>query len=95
MLVARATLCAFVIVLSAAPAAVLAAQAKVPANIAALIKTEDKLNDKCRGGSGDDPATMKACDQREKYVKKLEKLGWCWGHAGQIDADRTWEKCKH
>jgi hypothetical protein len=58
------------------------------------IATEETLNDKCRGGSGDDPQTWQACRERDALVKKLETEGWCWGHSGQIEADRQWELCQ-
>lgn len=59
----------------------------------ALFAQEDKLNDRCRGGSGDDPNTQKACDARDKIDAQLKQMGWCWGHAGQIEADKKWEHC--
>jgi hypothetical protein len=61
--------------------------------LALLIAEEEKLNDKCRGGSGDDKATLEACDERDALYKKIEANNWCWGHDGQIGADRTWEPC--
>ena len=95
MLVARAMLGAGALGISVLCSAVFASQAKPPANVSALVKAETRLNERCRGGSGDDPATMKACDEREKYVRKLKSLGWCYGRPDQIDADRTWQKCVH
>lgn len=38
-----------------------------------LVKKYDALDVKCRGGHGDDPATMRSCDKREAVAKKLEK----------------------
>jgi hypothetical protein len=43
------------------------------AGTSALIKQYDALDVKCRGGHGDDPATLRACDKREAVGKKLEK----------------------
>lgn len=59
-----------------------------------LIRREEAANDRCRGGSGDNPATHRACSQRDGLVEQLEKLGWCYGHEGQVMADRKWEPCQ-
>jgi hypothetical protein len=59
-----------------------------------LIDKAEKPNDKCRGGSGSDPSTMKACDDRELVIKDLKKTGWCWGEDNQIEADKKWQPCK-
>jgi hypothetical protein len=59
-----------------------------------LIAQEEELNHKCRGGSGDEPATMKACDERDAIVEKLKTKGWCWGHDGQVEFKKQWEKCR-
>jgi hypothetical protein len=58
-----------------------------------LMAKEEVLNDKCRGGSGDSPDTMTACDQRNNVLKEIENLGWCWGHKDDIGANRTWVAC--
>lgn len=65
-----------------------------PTEVALLIAKEEKLNDKCRGGSGDDPATAKACDEREAVLAEIKAKNWCWGNDGQVGADRVWERCK-
>lgn len=65
-----------------------------PKEVAQLIAQEETLNDKCRGGSGDDPATLKACDERDVIFRKIKAKNWCWGHDDQIGADRTWERCR-
>lgn len=64
-----------------------------PKAVVKLMKQWESLNDQCRGGSGDNPATMQACDQRDKVLGKIEAKGWCWGHEGQTGADETWESC--
>lgn len=67
---------------------------KTPSNeVATLIAEEGKLNEECRGGSGDDKATTKACADRDAIFGEIKARGWCWGHEGQIEADRTWEHC--
>jgi hypothetical protein len=66
-----------------------------PQNVRDMLKTEDRLDDKCRGGSGDSPATQKACNDRDKLIEKLRKSGWCWGNGrpNQIEADKKWQTC--
>ena len=54
---------------------------------------EEALNDKCRDGSGGDEATLEACNERDVILGKIQARNWCWGHEGQIGADRTWEPC--
>lgn len=68
-------------VLSAASAALLiftVAPALGKPNKAALEKTYLDLNEQCRGGSGDDPDTIKACDQREAVAAQLKVLHTCF-----------------
>jgi hypothetical protein len=74
-------------------AATASAATQPPKDVAQLISSERKLNDKCRGDSGDDPATQKACDQRDALDKKLKSRGWCYGRPDQIEADKTWQPC--
>lgn len=64
-----------------------------PEEIKQLIAKVEPLNDRCRGGSGDDPRTMAACDQREEFVEALRARGWCYGHEPQPMSDRDWEPC--
>ena len=59
----------------------------------ALIAEWTDLNSTCRGGSGDDPKTMKACDDREAVSAKLKKLGWCYGRPGDAGYQRSWILC--
>lgn len=54
--------------------AALLASAPAFAGTSALIKQYDALDVKCRGGHGDDLATLRACDKRESVGKKLEKM---------------------
>ncbi|WP_151743011.1 MULTISPECIES: hypothetical protein [unclassified Acinetobacter] len=67
-----------------------------PKEIQKQIEQVEKLNDKCRGGSGDDPATIKACDKRDQFVKNVEKKGYCYGALNK-DASVSqyqWLPCK-
>jgi hypothetical protein len=67
---------------------------EAPSNeVKSLIAEEEKLNDKCRGGPGDDKETLKACDERDSVFGEIKARGWCWGHDGQIEADKVWERC--
>ncbi len=63
------------------------------ADVQELITKWSKLNDRCRGGSGDDPATWRACSERDVLFKQIQTRGYCWGAEGQIEADKTWQKC--
>ena len=39
------------------------------------VKEYNELNGTCRGGQGDDPKTMKACDRRDNIIgPKLERI---------------------
>jgi len=64
-----------------------------PRPISNLMFIADVLNDKCRGGSGDDPNTMRACEIRDGVITKIKELGWCWGHEGQAGYEKDWEPC--
>lgn len=46
-----------------------------------LMHRYEALNDKCRGGSGDDPNTTRACDAREALLPKIEGVV-CFTHDG-------------
>ena len=55
-----------------------AAPALAKPNKAALEKSYLELNEQCRGGSSDDPDTIKACDQREAVSAQLRELHVCF-----------------
>lgn len=59
-----------------------------------LIADADRLNGKCRGGSGDSPDTMSACEQRDEVIGQLKRLGWCYGPDYEIEAKKRWLLCK-
>ena len=59
-----------------------------------LIAQEEKLNDKCRDTWKTATEGKQACDSRDEISLKLRTLGWCYGHDGQIEADRKWEECQ-
>src|SRR5689334_22285380 len=54
------------------------AEAQSPQSI---ILQWDSFNEACRGGSGDNSATMKACERRNEVSKKLRAVG-CHYHQG-------------
>lgn len=71
-----------------APQLALAAQAK------ASIAQWKVLNSQCRGGSGDDPVTRHACDQRDALTRQLAETGWCFGRKDDPDAAAyQWHRC--
>ena len=70
------------------------AQQEVPPDIAPLLEREQWLNDKCRGGSGDDPATADYCAVRDRAAEQLQAKGWCWGPPERVEAVKKWQRCK-
>ncbi|MFJ7312514.1 hypothetical protein ACIQVE_07035 [Pseudomonas sp. NPDC098747] len=58
-----------------------------------LLEQAMSLHSQCRGGSGDDPKTWKACDKQEIPAKELQKLGWCYGESGQSGSEEKWHLC--
>lgn len=60
----------------------------------ALIDRANQLNDRCRGGSGDDPKTMQACEQREAAMAQVSKAGWCWGPSDAPGYQQRWIRCR-
>lgn len=58
-----------------------------------LIASYRALNSACRGGSGDDPRTQKACAERDRVVTGLQLAGYCYGRRGQVGAQMSWHRC--
>lgn len=52
-----------------------------------------EANGRCRGGSGDDPATDKACEARDALGRRLEALGRCYGRQGEAGYQKRWHRC--
>lgn len=69
--------------------------APVPASKSAktMIAEWDELNDRCRGGSGDDARTWSACDARDALGEKIDSAGWCQGKIGEWVGDAKWHRC--
>jgi hypothetical protein len=64
-----------------------------PLPVAALTKRWYDADARCRGGSGDSPATDAACDERERYTTRLHALGQCYGKHDQFGPDMKWHLC--
>jgi hypothetical protein len=58
-----------------------------------LINQWDQENGNCRGNSGDDPETWKACGRRDAIGAKLDKIGWCFGRKGEAGYQHQWHLC--
>lgn len=58
-----------------------------------MIATWDRLNQNCRGGSGNDPATQRACDQRDALYDRIEAAGFCFGENDTYGYEMKWAVC--
>ncbi|KMO41299.1 hypothetical protein VQ02_06015 [Methylobacterium variabile] len=58
-----------------------------------LLRDWAALNSACRGGRGDDPATLEACARRDALDRRLTAAGWCYGRPGDAGYQRTWRSC--
>ncbi|GBQ72764.1 hypothetical protein AA0521_2187 [Komagataeibacter intermedius NRIC 0521] len=56
-----------------------------------IIEQADYLNDKCRGGAGDQ--TESVCTQRDDLYNKMEKLNICWGPEDSAEYQKHWMRC--
>lgn len=50
-------------------------QVKADASLPSLLEEWDKLNEKCRGGAGDEAKTVAGCRKREVVAEKIKKRG--------------------
>jgi hypothetical protein len=55
-----------------------------------LIAKWNELNSKCRGGSGDNPKTLEACDARDELSSILEAMGYSYGCDGEAGYQSFW-----
>ncbi len=62
-------------------------------DVALLLKRVAELNTRCRGGSGDDPDTLAACDARDVLVEELRARGWCYGRPDEPGYLHNWHPC--
>ena len=76
----------------AQPATIKPVPAPVPyKQVEDLIYLVDLLHDRCES----DPNAQRACKLMDVFGKEVEARGWCYGHDGQIEADKHWEPCKN
>lgn len=61
-----------------------------------LIKNYYVAREACRSDMGDPIKTETTilCDYADAASKELTRLGYCFGHGGQSEAERQWEKCR-
>ncbi|MEI9429216.1 hypothetical protein [Mesorhizobium sp. Cs1299R1N3] len=59
-----------------------------------LIRQWEAANENCRGGSGDDPKTLKACGVRDTLAHQLATVKWCYGREGQSHYQYRWHRCQ-
>lgn len=69
------------------------AESKRAAPPTKLIRQWGAANENCRGGSGDDPKTLKACGVRDTLARQLEAAKWCYGKNGQSGYQYKWHRC--
>jgi hypothetical protein len=60
---------------------------------ATLLELWQDANSRCRGGSGDVPATEAACSERERLGSRLGALERCYGKRGQSGSQMSWHVC--
>lgn len=63
------------------------------ANADTLLEEWMDWNERCRGGSGDEPATLEACDRRAEISAELEGMNLCYGKENQAGAEYEWHTC--
>lgn len=69
-------------------------QIKDPWDRIAIIHQWAEYDENCRGGSGDDPATQRACDAREAIGPQVNAAGYCLGTQDDpSEADMYWHRC--
>jgi hypothetical protein len=59
----------------------------------ALVDRWYDLNERCRGGSGDDSNTMDACALREQVSAQLDTADICYGEEGQSGYQMEMHRC--
>ena len=58
-----------------------------------MVISYERLNDECRGGSGDDPQTITTCEQRQALGRKLDARGLCKGRDDEAGYQMQWHPC--
>ena len=64
------------------------------ANSSGMLARWHDQNARCRGGSGDEPTTGRACDEREHTALSLVAAGWCFGRQGEFGYQMEWHRCQ-
>lgn len=64
-----------------------------PPEIAIAIKRAEWLNEECREGPGDDPASRNFCDVRDRAYARLKEQAWRLGKPGDAEYQKTWQRC--
>jgi ribosomal protein L32 len=64
-----------------------------PDDVAKLITREKAVDEKCRGGSGDDTNTQTACNERDALFSEIKSKGWCWGPDNKAEYQKDWMPC--
>ncbi len=82
------------VLLSIASVCAMAGAPKATPGAQALMSQYDRLNDQCRGGSGDNPSTISVCNQRDKLYPTIVKTGWCWGPDDVAGYEKKWIRCE-
>lgn len=62
-------------------------------NATTLVALSNDANERCRGGSGDNPETHIACAERTEIGERLAVIGWCYGRQGQAGYQMNWHQC--
>lgn len=57
------------------------------------IDREERMNEYCQAGSGDDPQTARFCQTRDRLLSELKQAGWCSSHDSQPEYEKQWEPC--
>jgi hypothetical protein len=62
-------------------------------DVARMIVSWNALNSACRGGSGDKPETLVACDKREILYAQIKAKGMCYGEHATAGYLAEWNAC--
>ena len=58
-----------------------------------LLQDVAVLNSNCRGGSGDNSETWRACGARDYVAFLLSQRAYCYGKEGQSGFQMEWHRC--
>lgn len=62
--------------------------------VTSAIELWDELNQTCRGGAGDEQATLATCDERDElYAAIVSDYGYCYGTLDQAGYEYEWHRC--